>query len=1129
MLVHLPAHPMSASNRQVSLKIKHVKFMKKINKNGTLYCIPRTKVLFIMRLTAFFFFVSTFTLIASGTFSQNKTITIERDNVLIKDVLREIEDQSGYYFIYNNEFVDVYQKIDLHAKNQKINILLDKVFQGQQVTYSIADRRIILSPAETLEVSMQPRTISGRVTDSSGAPLPGVTIVVKGTTQGTITNGDGSYSLSNVPGDGTLVFSFVGMKTQEIFVGSQSTISLLMEEDAIGLEEVVAIGYGTVKKSDLTGSVGSIKSDELNSTPALRLDQSIKGKIAGLQAIPTSSNPGSETSIRIRGSNSISANNEPLYVVDGYIGGFSLNDINMNNIESIEVLKDASATAIYGSRGSNGVILITTKRGKEGKTKISYDSYFSFQSPSKYIPVLNASEFAAFQNEIKGSEMYPNPSSYGEGTNWAKEIYRENVPMTSHTLSLSGGDSKHKYFMSGNYFNQEGISINSKLSRYHFRINTDHQISDKLKVGNSLIMSRRKYTPGSFGTGIKNVIGWDPTIPVFDSEGNYTQQMQLSELSNDNPVANAVLPIDITTTNKLLGTIYGEYEILKGLSYKLNLGANLQNGIRERYDPSTLYIQQSYQGTATLNNNETLDLIIENTLNYSKAFGKHNVSGLVGYTRQTIESKWNMVQVRNFVSDAFTFNNLGAGAERSDANSNLTESGLESYIFRANYGFADKYLITVSARMDGASVFAANNKWGLFPSAAIAWKAGNEEFIKNLNVFDNLKVRASYGQLGNPGLNAGASLSRLSPAGNSYILGTDQHLVSGIASNTLGNPDLKWESTTQFDLGFDVSFFNNRLQLTLDYYDKLTKDLLVDVPLLWLTSFESVLTNYGTVSNKGFEFSLTSININRNDLRWETNFNISTNKNKVVDIIAPEGYILNNDFTWSGASGIIQEGQPIGTFYGLEMDGIWNSQEEIDEAGLSGFGVFPGGKRYKDIDGDKVISETLDRKIIGHADPDFFGGISNKLSYKAFDLYVFFSFIIGNEIYNESGRLLEQSLDNNVYGKFANRWTPDNATSNIPSVAAITRSMNVSNSGFVEDGSFLRLQDIRLSYNIPVRKISWLRSAQLYVAGNNVLLIDNYSGYDPEISRGSNNTKRGYDHSQDPSLKSYTIGVKLDF
>tara|TARA_R110002049_G_scaffold76250_4_gene196105 strand:- start:29950 stop:31803 length:1854 start_codon:yes stop_codon:yes gene_type:complete len=583
--------------------------------------------------------------------------------------------------------------------------------------------------------AQQSKTIQGTVTDVAGMPLPGVNIIEKGTNNGAQTDFDGKFTLQNVKVGGVISMSYVGYKTKEVTVTSNSnTINVTMEEDTQALDEVVVIGYGTVKKSDLTGAVGSVKGDELNSTNTLRVDQALKGKVSGLQAVPTSSDPGASTSIRIRGSNSISANNEPLYVIDGYIGGFSLNDVNMNNIESIEVLKDASATAIYGSRGSNGVIIITTKRGKDGKARITYDSYISFQSPSKYIPVMNASEFADFQNEVKGSEFYPNPSSYGEGTNWAKEVYRDNAPMTSHNISMSGGDTKHQYFMSANIFNQQGVSINSELKRYNFQINTDHQISDKLKIGNSLILSRRTYTPGSFGTGIQNILAWDPTLPVFDSEGEYTQQSQLAEISNDNPVANAMVPIDITTTNKLLGTLYGEYEIIDGLRYKLNVGVNMQNGLRERYAPSTLFNQAAFGGTATINNNQTLDVILENTLNYSKDFGIHSIGALVGYTRQTIETKSSVVQARGFVTDAFTFNNLAAGAERTDANSNFTESGLESYLFRVNYGLADKYLFTASARYDGASVFAANNKWGLFPSAAVAWKVGQEEFIKNLNV-----------------------------------------------------------------------------------------------------------------------------------------------------------------------------------------------------------------------------------------------------------------------------------------------------------------------------------------------------------------------------------------------------------
>lgn len=1090
----------------------------------------------IMRLTLGLLLVIVAQGWAINSYSQKMVINLNMKNADLITVLEEIEHQTEFNFLYNYEQVHSDKKMDVKLSNTKIDEILNLILNGTDLKYTINDRQIVITKDVVNQsinlpsiTSQQFRTIKGKVSDKTGIGLPGVSVVVKGTTLGVLTDGEGNFSLK-IPSDAKILsFSFVGMKKYEVAIEEKTTFTVVLEEETIGIEEVVAIGYGSVKKSDLTGSVSSIKSAELNSIPTLRLDQALKGKISGLQAIATSSAPGSATSIRIRGSNSISANNEPLYVIDGFIGGFDLNDINVNNIESIEVLKDASATAIYGSRGSNGVILITTKRGKEGKAKISYDSYFSYQSPSRLLPVLNASEFAAYMNEVKGVQMFPNPASYGEGTNWQNEVYRENVPMTSHTLSLVGGDINHKYFISGNYFSQEGISINSNLERYHFQINTDHILTKKLKVGNSLFVSRRMYKPGVFGAGIKNIGGWQPTLPVKDGEGKYTIQNEFAEVDPDNPVAIAMLSIDNTTTSKLLGTIYGEYEIIKGLTYKLNLGANLESGKRQRYLPSTFYLQQAYQGTATINNNETLDIIIENTLNFIKNFGKHNIGGLLGYTRQKINSTSDMVETRKFVTDAFTYNNLGAGAERTNAGSNSTEQGLESYLFRTNYGYNNKYLFTASARLDGASVFAENNKWALFPSAAFAWKAENEEFIKRLNIFDNLKLRTSIGLLGNPGLNPGASLSKLSQTGNNYILGTDQHVVSGIAANTLGNPDLKWESTTQFDIGVDAAFFNRRLQVSLDYYDKLTKDLLVDVPLLWLTSFVSVLTNFGTISNKGIELSLTSINIDKKDLKWETNLNISSNKNKIVSIIAPEGYILNNSFTWSGASGIIQEGEPIGTFYGLEMDGIWNTKEEITESGLSGFSVFPGGKRYKDLNGDKVISPTLDNTIIGHADPDFYGGISNRFTYKAFDLYVYFSFVYGNEIYNETARIMEQAMDNNVYSKFANRWTPTNTSSDIPSVPGIVRSMNVSNSGFVEDGSFLRLQDIRLTYNVPVKKINWITSAQFFIAGNNLLLFDKYSGYDPEINRGFDNTKRGYDHSQDPTIKSYTLGLKIDF
>ena len=573
----------------------------------------------IMKLIILFFFGFMMT-VSANSYAQKTKLDINLSNTTVLGLFKYIEQNSEFVFLYRTEDFNTAKKVNIEIKEATINQILDQALKGENVTYDVYERQVIIRKSNYPPNLPQPqkKEITGTVKDNKGATVPGSSVIVKGTTIGVITDMDGNFRLQVPSGTKTLSISFIGMQTIEVDITSKSSINAVMEEETIGIEEVVAIGYGTVKKSDLTGSVSSIKSAELKSIPTLRLDQALKGKISGLLSTATSSAPGAGTSIRIRGSNSISANNEPLYVVDGFVGGINLNDINVDDIESLEVLKDASATAIYGSRGSNGVILITTRRGMEGKAKISFESYVSFQSPSRLIPVLNGSEFASFMNEVKGSQIFPNPASYGEGTNWQKEIYRENVPMTSNTLSIVGGDKKNKYFISGNYFNQEGISINSNLERYHFSLNSDHQLTDKLKIGTSVILSRRNYKPGSFGTPIIQVAGWQPTLPVKDANGNYSTQIMLSESPPDNPVAKAVLPIDNTTTSKILGLIYGEYEIFKGLSYKLNLGSNFETEKRQQYSPSTLYLQKAYQGTATINNSETLDLVVENTLNYTK-------------------------------------------------------------------------------------------------------------------------------------------------------------------------------------------------------------------------------------------------------------------------------------------------------------------------------------------------------------------------------------------------------------------------------------------------------------------------------------------------------------------------------
>ena len=498
-----------------------------------------------------------------------------------------------------------------------------------------------------IEIVSQATTISGQVTSAEdGEGLPGVNIIVKGTTQGTVTDVNGDYSLE-VPGpEATLVFSSVGFTQEEVVVGNQSTIDVVLNSDLQALQEIVVIGYGTQKKSDLTGSVSSIKAKELNATPTVRLDNALIGKAAGVQVTPTSSAPGAMATIRIRGSNSISANNEPLYVIDGFIGAGNLNDINMNDIESVEILKDASATAIYGSRGSNGVIIITTKKGTPGTSTLTYDTYYSWQSPTRFLSMMNASEYGSWSNEVKGSNVFPNPDQLGEGTDWQNEVYQQNALMQNHNLSYNAGNDNSRYYLSANYFDQDGIHIESNFKRFQVRVNTDHKIGKRLKIGQNLALSRTINTPRS--SNAENLLGWDPTIPVKDADGNFTYQTVSSEYSADNPVSIAVQNENQITGTRILGNLFGEFEIIDGLSYRLNLGTNLYNTRQQQYSPSTLFSQTANQGTATITNYELINLLIENTLNYSKTFGKHQVGGLLGYTRQTINETRNNVQNYRF-------------------------------------------------------------------------------------------------------------------------------------------------------------------------------------------------------------------------------------------------------------------------------------------------------------------------------------------------------------------------------------------------------------------------------------------------------------------------------------------------
>ena len=983
------------------------------------------------------------------------------------------------------------------------------------------------------QLAMAQNQVTGVVSDESGLPLPGANIVEKGTTNGVTADFDGNYTIVVAGSSAVLQVSYVGYLTKEVAVGSQSAISVVLSEDAAQLDEVVVVAYGTVKKSDLTGAVASIKTDEINATQSVRLDDALRGKVSGVQITPTSSQPGAAASIRIRGTNSISGNSSPLFVIDGLIGAGNSSDINVLDIESVEVLKDASATALYGSRGSAGVVLITTKRGKAGQSRFSYDAYTTFQSPTRFLDVLNAAEFADWQNEVQGTEAYPNPTSFGEGTDWQEEVYRNGAPMTSHTLSASGGNEKAQYFVSGNYFNQDGIFRGGNLERYQLRMNGDYRLNKILKVGNSVTISRSSQVPRS--SNIINIAGWFPTLPVFDENGEYTIQTASAELNAENPVGNAAKNINLDTRTRILGTLYAELEPIKNLRYKFNFGTDLSLDKSENYAPSTLFTQRNDGGTATIENSEYLSVLVEQTLAYNTSFGDHDLDGLFGYTRQRIFNSGSAVQTMGFTTDFFEYNNIDAGSERSGASSFANEFGVESFLFRLNYGYKGKYRITLNGRVDGSSNFAKDSKWGTFPSVAVAWNAGREEFIENLKIFDDLKFRASYGRLGNPA-SGGTSLARLG-AGFTYLFGNSGDITNGIGLNRLGNDQLKFETTDQLDLGIDTSFFKDRLQVTLDYYHKETNDLFTDQEILWLAGVPNAIipTNFGTIENSGFELFVNSINIDKGDFRWDTSFNISTNKNSVVSIPDEDGELLINRFggVLNQPSAVIKEGEPLGAFYGYIRNGIWNDQAEIDAAGVEGRGVFPGGKRFEDISGPDGVPDGVidadDQTIIGNPHPELFGGMNNTFTYKGLEFSMYWSFVLGNDIFNETDSRINTAFDNNVSGMFANRWTPENTDTNVPSVRGVFRTEVVPETGIIEDGSFLRLRNISLGYNIPTKYVPIFQNAKVYISGTNLLLFDNYSGYDPEINRGNENARRGYDQAQDPAVRSFTLGLSLTF
>jgi len=874
----------------------------------------------IMRITVFLLLASIFQTFANSTYSQITMLSVDFSDTKLVDAMDQIEDLSEFYFLYNEKLVDTDREVTLAANNKKIDEILNKLFLGTDVNYTITDRKIILAP-EFLSDAQQQKSITGKVIDEVGGPLPGVTVIIKGTTIGTVTDIDGNYSIANIPANSTLSFTFVGMLTQEIEVGEQTTIDITMQVDAIGIEEVVAIGYGTMKKSDLTGSVSQIKTEMLESVPVYNMEQALKVGAAGVRVTQNSGIPGGRIEVRIRGGNSMIGSNDPLYVVDGFPVTGGIDFLNPSDIESVDILKDASATAIYGSRGANGVVIITSKRGRfNQKSKIEVNSFYGMQQEVNRFDVLEAKDYAILANEWlknQGMDPYFNVDQVqNPGTDWQDVIFR-NAPIHNHTLTFTGSSDKTKYSLSGNYYDQEGILISSGVKRGSVRLNLDHEMKSWLTVGVNLQLSRRERFSvssdnGFRGTGLLSAAASaPPTLPVYDEEGlpyQIEQEYNFGSADMRNPLVYASRK-NRSFGNTVLGNATFDIKLTSELLLKVLLGSQYEYSLGDNYTP---IIYSSDRGSASINNSYSNSFLNENTLTYSKVFNEiHNLNVVGGYTYQTnMYRNSSNISVSGFANNTTENYDLSAAETIGNPSSGYSDWTLASFLARANYSFNNKYMLTASIRADGSSRFGADHKWGYFPSAALAWRISEESFMQDINFINSLKLRASYGITGNTALSPYQSLNRLNSV--KYIYGNHTDVI-GYVPVGISNSDLKWETTGQLDIGFDLNIINDRLRFVFDYYKKNTKDLLASVPLPPSVGFGSILKNLGEIQNQGFELSVNA-DILRREFKWNASAQISTNKNKVIEI-AGDSDIFGADqgAAWPPIN-IARVGEPLGAF-----------------------------------------------------------------------------------------------------------------------------------------------------------------------------------------------------------------------
>ncbi|MBP3519399.1 MAG: TonB-dependent receptor [Parabacteroides sp.] len=1110
----------------------------------------------IMKLTFVMLLICLSPIVAS-TYAQTATVNVSAKNATLESVLKQIEKQSEFLFFYNLEEINKNEKISIHKKNANIQDVLDAIAAKTGLRYTIKDRHIVLTLAEAKVapvVTQQKQKMSGVVSDNFG-PIVGASVIVKGTTTGIVTDMDGNFLLENVKKGDVIQVSFIGYMTQEfVYDGTNKPVAIQLREDTQTLDEVVVVGYGVQKKRDLTGAITSVKMDDAPVGTFTTIGHALAGKAAGLQVSQSSAQVGGGSSFRIRGAASTGAGNDPLIIIDGFpVSGGSdlgsgtrynagttdniLESINPNDIESIEVLKDASSTAIYGSRAGHGVIIITTKRGKSQRLQVQYSGNVSVQNMKNAYEVLDAKEYMQQRNRYNyelylynnGLDVYKDyspvgpehvPSTYvprysdaeiaaAQSTDWFGAVTRTGF-QHSHNISLTGGSEKTQFMASLNMLEQAGVVKNNNLSRVTTKVNLDQTISKYVKAGLSFNLSRNMYDNVPIGTGefeyagiISSAVRFNPGLPIRDEEGNYTINPDFSQLPN--PVS--LLEItDKTTKDRFLGSAYAQVEPVKGLILKATLGIDRKYAKRKTYLPKATKYGAAVNGQASINQEDRNDYLMELTANYAKTFGNHNLNALVGYSYQEFNTEGFSAGNQDFLIDAFLYNNLGAGNyARPSVSSWASKTALGSYFGRINYSYLGRYLLTATVRADGASNFDPDNRWGFFPSASLGWRFSDESFMQNANSYlSNGKFRVSYGQTGNS--NIGNRTLSYYATGFNNVFGDTGFM--GVYASQLGNPNLTWETTSELNVGLDLGFFNNRISASVEYFNRTISDLLVKQKSLpSYNEVTSIASNIGKTKSQGVELTLNTVNIDTKDWSWTTDLSISTYKDRWKE----------RDPNWKPAA-YEKVDDPIRAFYAYVSDGLMQVGEKAPahQAALK-----PGQVKLVDRNNDGMLNDE-DKVLIGSKDPAMIFGFNNTVRFKDFDFNIYFY----GEINKWCGASYYDSWASSAYALnqgqnqskgFIDKWSHDNQMGQYPS---LLDSDYDSGDFWLKKVSFIRCRNITLGYTIPVSK-KILQRIRVYGDVNNPFVISNWNGLDPETDNGN---QFAY-----PNVTSFSFGVDVTF